>query len=186
MSALAPVLVRPVDRRATLVLAPTYASENRPRRWRAAAMAAGGLVLVAATGVGLTEVGDRGASAPAPQAAVTNVHLGPLAITLSGPGDVSTVTQVYEPGQTSGWHAHTGIHAVAVLSGTLTVYDEQCRAQAFGPGQPYIGGQELHLVRNEGPAPVEMVVTYLNPAGPNTSTRHMPAPASCASGEPRS
>jgi len=40
-----------------------------------------------------------------------------LGIVLRGPGDVAVVTQVYAPGQTSGWHTHAGLHAVAVLSG---------------------------------------------------------------------
>jgi quercetin dioxygenase-like cupin family protein len=44
-------------------------------------------------------------------------------IVLRGPGDVAVVNQVYEPGQTSGWHTHAGLHAVAVLTGELTVYD---------------------------------------------------------------
>jgi len=54
-----------------------------------------------------------------------------LAVTLSA-RDVSVVTQVYEAGTTSGWHSHPGIHAVAVLEGTLTVYDSQCRSESTG------------------------------------------------------
>jgi len=105
----------------------------------------------------------------------------PMAITLSA-RDVSVVTQVYEPGEDSGWHAHSGIHAVAVSSGSLTVYDSQCRAQTFGPGQPYVGGQDLHLVRNGTAAPVEMAVTYLSPSAGNGPTRHLPPPAGCTPG----
>ena len=66
------------------------------------------------------------------------------AITLGGPHDVTVVTQVHEAGESRGWHRHTGIHAVAVLSGTLTLYDRQCHAQFVVPGRPYVGGQELH------------------------------------------
>ena len=112
------------------------------------------------------------ATAPAPTAG------DPLAITLSA-RDVSVVAQVYEPGQDSGWHAHPGIHAVAVLSGALTIYDSQCHAETYGPGHPYIGGQEPHLARNETDAPVVMSVTYLNPSAPTNSTRHLDAPAGC-------
>lgn len=93
--------------------------------------------------------------------------------------DVSVVVQVYEPGHDSGWHSHPGIHAVAVVVGALTVYDRECRATTFGPGQPYVGGRDLHLVRNETAAPVEMIVTYLSPSTPNDSTRHLDAPAGC-------
>jgi quercetin dioxygenase-like cupin family protein len=104
-----------------------------------------------------------------------------MAITLSA-RDVSVVTQVYEPGQESGWHSHAGIHAVAVISGVLTVYDSECRPQTFEPGRPYVGGQQPHLVRNETGAPVVMTVTYLNPSAPTTSTRHQPPPDGCPVG----
>jgi quercetin dioxygenase-like cupin family protein len=105
----------------------------------------------------------------------------PLAITLSA-RDVSVVVQVYEPGQDSGWHAHAGIHAVAVSSGVLTIYDSQCRPQAVAPGRPYVGGQEPHLARNETAEPVTMTVTYLSPSAPAASTRHVDPPAGCAVG----
>lgn len=99
-------------------------------------------------------------------------------ILLRGPGDVAVVTQVYEPGQTSGWHAHAGLHAVAVLSGELTIYDGDCRPQRVVPGQPYVGGMELHLARNETSEPVDMVVTYLNAVGPEPPRTG--APAGCS------
>jgi quercetin dioxygenase-like cupin family protein len=89
---------------------------------------------------------------------------------------VSVVTQVYESGQSSGWHSHSGLHAVAVLSGRLAVYDQDCRLQQVEPGQPYVGGQELHLVRNEGTEPATMIVTYLNPAQPAPARAPSPAP----------
>jgi quercetin dioxygenase-like cupin family protein len=103
----------------------------------------------------------------------------PTAITV-GPGDVSVVTQVYEPGEDGGWHAHPGIHAVAVQSGVLTVYDGDCRRQTYEPGRPYVGGQLPHLVRNETAEPVVMAVTYLNPRANTRATEHMAAPAGCA------
>lgn len=103
----------------------------------------------------------------------------PFAITLSA-RDVSVVTQVYEPGEDSGWHSHPGIHAVAVVSGVLTVVDAQCQAQTVEPGRPYVGGQEPHLVANRTDAPVTMAVTYLAPSNPAASTEHTAAPAGCA------
>ena len=102
----------------------------------------------------------------------------PAAITLSA-RDVSVVTQVYAPGEDSGWHSHPGIHAVAVVSGVLTVVDSQCQIQTFEPGRPYVGGQDPHLVANRTDAPVIMAVTYLSPSVPNGSTQHHPAPAGC-------
>lgn len=76
--------------------------------------------------------------------------------------DISVLRITYDPGVSSGWHTHSGLHAVAVLSGTLTVYDAQCRRNTFGPDHPYIGGQEVHLAQNETASPVEMVVTFVD------------------------
>lgn len=118
-----------------------------------------------------------GTTTTPPVATVTD----PLAITLSA-RDVAVVTQVYEPGQASGWHVHPGIHAVAVISGVLTVYDAGCQPRTVEAGRPYVGGQQPHLVRNETDAPVVMAVTYLNPSAPRNSTEHVPAPAGCAVG----
>ena len=158
-------------------------AERRGRRSAAPVLAmVGGLVALAAAATVLLSVRDGGAPAPRPQpASDAAVAADPLAITLSS-RDVSIVTQVYEPGVDSGWHAHSGIHAVAVLSGTLTVYDAQCQPRSFRPGEPYVGGQDLHLVRNESDSPVEMSVTYLSPSTGAGPTRHLPAPAGCVAG----
>ena len=128
---------------------------------------AGGLVVMAVAALVMVRAGDD----PAPAG-------DPLAITLSA-RDVSVVTQVYEPGHDSGWHSHPGIHAVAVVSGVLTVVDAQCQVQIVEPGRPYVGGQELHVVRNHSDQPVTMSVTYLSPTAPGASTKHMPGPLGC-------
>ncbi len=87
-------------------------------------------------------------------------------LTIQSPGDITVLNMTYAPGQSSGWHHHRGIHAVAVVSGQLTVYDQDCVAHTYGSGDAYIGGQLPHLVRNEGTEPATMVVTYVNPTGP--------------------
>ncbi|MGH9226007.1 MAG: hypothetical protein ACRD2W_19970 [Acidimicrobiales bacterium] len=51
--------------------------------------------------------------------------------------------------------------------------------QRFGPGSPYIGGRELHLVRNEGHQPADLMVTFLNPASPSGDPGPLPAPPDC-------
>lgn len=143
------------------------------RAWPLMAMVSGLVVLAVAATILLRSDHDAQPIA----AAVAE----PAAITLSA-RDVSVVTQVYEPGQNSGWHAHPGIHAVAVLSGTLTVYDGECQRQTFEAGQPYVGGQLPHLVQNETDAPVTMAVTYLSPAEHGMSTEHTAGPAGCNPG----
>ena len=153
---------------------------DKARRGRLAApvlaMVSGVVVLAVAAGL----IVDQQRSAPAGKSSVpATITADPSAITVSA-GDVSVVTQVYAPGEDSGWHSHSGIHAVTVLSGVLTVYDGLCRPQTFEPGRPYVGGQELHLVRNETAAPVEMAVTYLSPAHGGGPTQRLPTPAGCA------
>jgi len=145
--------------------------------WPLVAMASGLMVLALAAAV-VARSGQGGAR-PAPTVSVLTAD--PSAISVSA-RDVSVVSQVYGPGDQSGWHTHTGIHAVAVLSGVLTVYDEQCRLQTFEPGRPYVGGQQPHLVRNETDTPVVMAVTYLSPGAPGTSTVHLAPPAGCSIG----
>ncbi len=152
------------------------------RRRSVLAMLAGGLTLMAAAALSTQISGtDTGGSAAAPESppavavAPSPAASVPAAMNLS-PGDISVVTQVYEPGQTSGWHSHAGIHAVAILSGSLTVYDAECRPQTFGRGEPHIGGQQPHLVVNETTAPVEMVTTYVgSSAGDNLTPSQAPA-----------
>jgi quercetin dioxygenase-like cupin family protein len=142
-------------------------------------LAACGLGVSAVAGVVLTQVGSGPRPAPAAVVVDGPTVAGPLTLTVSGPGDVNVLRQVYEPGADSGWHRHPGIHAVAILSGTLTIYDHACQPQTFAPGQSYVGGQEGHRVRNETAEPVEMSVTYLSPAGPHNSNGQVPPPPGC-------
>ena len=137
------------------------------RKWKPAALVVLGVIAVLLA---------AGASRLAPGHAEVPAAAEP-GIVLRGPGDVAVVTQVYEPGQTGGWHTHAGLHAVAVLSGELTVYDGECRRQRVVAGEPYVGGRELHLARNETAEPVTMVVTYLNAVG--AAPPHAGAPAGC-------
>ncbi len=148
------------------------------RRVLAMTVLAAGVVASGLAAVGMLAIATRQPVAPAPA-----TELPPAGLTIPGPEGVSVVAQVYEPGQDSGWHAHSGIHAVAIRSGALTVYDTSCGRQSFVPGRPYVGGQELHLARNETDEPVEMVVTYLTPAAQADSTRHASSPACWGEGK---
>lgn len=156
------------------------ASEGRPQssgRRRAVLAMVAGVAIAALASVTLVhraslvpeESGARGRP-PAPAPVSSGLMLG-------GPTDVTIQMATYEPGQTSGWHSHTGMHAVMVLSGTLTFYDGQCEARTYGPGDAYVGGQGLHLARNETDTPVELAVTYMFPTGASHTTFHVPAPA---------
>src|SRR5262249_46631627 len=134
--------------------------------WSLLVGATGLMVMALAGFVQLAAHGDHGGkpSLTQPDAAATASARSEVGgLTIGGPGDITVLRRSYGPGQSSGWHSHRGIHAVAVLSGAISVYDAQCTATVYGPGEPYIGGQQLHLVRNEGASAADLVVTYLNP-----------------------
>jgi quercetin dioxygenase-like cupin family protein len=143
-------------------------------------MAAGIAVIGLAVGLLVTTKGRTEQPAPrspAAEATTTRAQV-PAGLTIQSPGDISVLNMTYEPGQSSGWHSHRGIHAVALVSGQITVYDQSCQAHTYGPGDAYIGGQQLHLVRNEGAEPAVMVVTYVNPVsqGPAQVATAAPVP----------
>ena len=152
------------------------AGGSHRRQWsaravRAAAAMAAGMALMAAASIILVHQATAGGVA----------HPTGRALVVGGPADVTAQLAAYEPGQDSGWHSHTGLHAVLVLSGTLTVYDAECTPHTYGPGDLYVGGEEPHLARNETAAPVEMTVTYVFPAGRSHTEFHVPAapPVGC-------
>ena len=103
---------------------------------------------------------------------------------IGGPSDVASQLASYAPLQSSGWHSHTGLHAVVVLTGTLTivdVVDGECRRHTYGAGDSYVGGRDVHMALNETAAPLEMAVTYMFPAGVSHTGFHVSveAPAGC-------
>jgi hypothetical protein len=50
--------------------------------------------------------------------------------------DVRVSKLEFAPGSSSGWHHHPGIVVVTVASGSVTVWDENCNTEAYGPGLP--------------------------------------------------
>jgi quercetin dioxygenase-like cupin family protein len=83
------------------------------------------------------------------------------------PYDVVVQSITITPGGHTGWHTHPGIAVAVVTSGVLTVYDaddRSCSPQHYGDGQAYVdpGYGHLHIARNEGNIPTEVLVTYLD------------------------
>jgi quercetin dioxygenase-like cupin family protein len=74
---------------------------------------------------------------------------------------VQTIT--FQPGSSSGWHSHPGPTLVAVQSGTMTVYHNDCTGQSFVAGQGWVEGHPRlpGLARNEGSEPAVVYVSYL-------------------------
>jgi quercetin dioxygenase-like cupin family protein len=50
--------------------------------------------------------------------------------------DVRVQQVVFAPAGSSGWHHHPGIVMVVVASGSVTAWDEHCKATMYGPGLP--------------------------------------------------
>jgi quercetin dioxygenase-like cupin family protein len=102
----------------------------------------------------------------------------PVDLRTPGPAVFSVRELVIPPGGTTGWHAHPGTETSVVTSGTLTVQiRDGCEPVRFAPGDAlFVADAVPHVQRNEGTAPVEMVVTYLlAPGAPD----RFDAPPSC-------
>lgn len=145
---------------------PTTTGRDRParQRWQGVAMAIGLLLIVAAGGM---LVAGSAHTLAAPEPAVAAFP------------SVGTSTSSYQPGRTSGWHVHPGVHSVVVLSGTLTVYDEKCGRTEYAPGQRYLGGATPHVARNETPDVVDVVITFVYRPSREDDGHAVPAPAGC-------
>ncbi len=166
---MAAVAARVLDRRR-----PT--SLRLGRRWPLLLMAVG--LAACSTTTALAVTAPRGAtSGKASGDSRRAPVMGAAGVALGGPADVAAQMATYAPGQRSGWHSHTGLHAVVVLTGTLTIVDGDCTRHTYGPGESYIGGRGVHLAVNESTAPLQMTVTYMFPAGMSHTTFHVAATA---------
>lgn len=91
-------------------------------------------------------------------------------ISAKDPSDVYVVSNTVAPGGNSGWHTHPGPSVVSVTSGTATVYsgdDPSCTPATYPAGTGFIdeGGGHVHMVRNQGSVPLQLVAFQIVPAG---------------------
>jgi quercetin dioxygenase-like cupin family protein len=109
----------------------------------------------------------------------------PFTVKVSKPGDLVVIQARVMPGGNFGWHSHRAAVAVAVLAGTLTLYDSGsagCAPQPVTAGNGFVEQPgHVHLARNEGTKPVRLLVVYLG--APHGQSPDVPAaqPAPCAS-----
>lgn len=151
----------------------TPAGQGTQRRITAFVAIGGGLLALVAMVVGL-------GSSPAGSRSGETIVTSNAAAAPSFP-DVGTSDGTYQPGHSSGWHTHPGLHSVVVLTGTLTIYDAACARHDFGPGETYLGGREPHLATNETESAVQLVVTYVFAmSSPLDHATVVPAPAGCS------
>lgn len=100
------------------------------------------------------------------------------------PYDAVTQEITIAPGGHTGWHTHPGNAVAIVQSGTFTVYDgddPSCTPRAFDAGEVYLdpGYGHVHIGRNEGTEPLEIVVTYLDVAPGGPVRIDAPDPGTC-------
>ena len=84
-----------------------------------------------------------------------------------GPTDFVIRQITIQPGGSTGWHYHPGTLLAIVCKGTLTRTDSHCRSVSYAAGQSLAepsGSGEVHIGRNLGREPVELYVTYVDPA----------------------
>ena len=130
-------------------------------------------------------------AAPKPAAPITSHPLAlarvakPFTVHASGGRDLLFLQATVEPGGNFGWHTHRSGVAVAVLAGTLTLYDSaapNCAAQRIAAGHGFVEPpNHVHLARNEGTTAVRLMIAYLG--APHGRSPDVPAarPARCAS-----
>jgi quercetin dioxygenase-like cupin family protein len=86
-----------------------------------------------------------------------------------GPADLVMQEIVFAPGGTTGWHSHGGFALATVVSGTLTLYDEEapCTGEEFPADTSFMdpGFGHVHLALNNGDTPATVHVLYVLPAG---------------------
>jgi quercetin dioxygenase-like cupin family protein len=110
----------------------------------------------------------------------------PYTIEVTKPGDIVVASAKLSPHASFGWHSHRAAVAVAVVEGTLTLYDTDtpgCAAQRVRTGQGFVEQpNHVHLARNETRHDVKVLVTYLG--APHGESPDVPAerPAGCTVG----
>lgn len=112
-----------------------------------------------------------------------NIHTRTANLKTKHPVDIVTATSTFDPLGTAGWHAHPGIVLVSVLSGSVTVYNEDCEATVQDAGSAFVeSGSDAGLVRNESTTtPAVVYVTYIVPKGTlNTALRIDKSNPGCA------
>jgi quercetin dioxygenase-like cupin family protein len=81
----------------------------------------------------------------------------------SRPGDVVVQKFVLGPGGQSGWHVHPGPAVVTVMSGELTLDQENCSSAVYSTGQVAVEPTgDVHRVRNIGTTDLVFWVTFLD------------------------
>jgi hypothetical protein len=87
-----------------------------------------------------------------------------------GLSDGYVLSNVWQPGGTTGWHTHLSHTLIIVTAGTVTQYqahDPTCTPAVYTAGMTFVdlGGDHVHIVRNEGAVEAQVIAVRLIPAG---------------------
>jgi quercetin dioxygenase-like cupin family protein len=124
--------------------------------------------------------GSAGAQTPGVTTQVLAYGHTDYAEVVAGPADVVMAAITLEPGSSTGWHTHAGPVWAVVTRGELTIYEQDnCRlAYPTGSVRVEVPG-DVHEGRNEGAQAVELLVTYIVPAGRELATAATASTALC-------
>jgi quercetin dioxygenase-like cupin family protein len=101
-----------------------------------------------------------------------------------GQSDVYVIDNKFASGGTTGWHSHPGPSLIFVVAGTITNYegdDPHCTPHDYSTGQSFIdaGGNDSHMLRNNGSAIAETVAVQILPKDAQRRIDITPAPENC-------
>jgi hypothetical protein len=87
-----------------------------------------------------------------------------------GKSDTYVLSNVWQPGGSTGWHTHPAATLVIVTSGAITQYeadDPKCTPHVYTAGMTFFdrGGTHVHIVRNEGTVEAQVIAVRLVPSG---------------------
>jgi quercetin dioxygenase-like cupin family protein len=100
-----------------------------------------------------------------------------------GLSDFYVVDNKIAPGGTTGWHSHPGPSLIFVVAGTVTNYmgdDPTCTGESYSAGSGFTdpGGNDVHMLRNEGTVTAETIAVQFLPTGADRRI-DKPDPGNC-------
>jgi len=148
------------------------------------------LILVLALGAALLAVSVARAT---PGSGITRTELGratadsfhidspDVKLFVKNRADIVTQEVTIAVGGDTGWHTHFGSAFVLVKSGTFALTRaDGCQTNVYTAGEGFVEGpNDVHIGRNVGSVPVDIIATYTNvPIGGAVATS-VPAPSDC-------
>jgi quercetin dioxygenase-like cupin family protein len=148
-----------------------------------AAAAYAGSVVAASSGVTTRQLAKSQFEAFDVSAHSMPARLWRARIRTQGRSDAYLIDNTFAPGGTTGWHSHPGPSLIFVVAGTITNYtadDASCGGHAYAAGSGFIdaGGDDVHMLRNDGAAPAETIAMQLLPSGADRKV-DKPDPPGC-------